>query len=92
MGVEDRDELHDWKQRRSPLARKILFYVGLALIPVVIFGLMLWVAIAIVFFKWSATEESFAHTHDRKRARRPAATPAVPRDADHGELLGLHRS
>ena len=37
-------ELTDWKQRRSPLGRRILFYVMLALIPVVIFGLLLWVA------------------------------------------------
>ncbi len=55
-------------------------------------GLLLWVAIAIVFFKWSATEESFAHTHDRKRTRRRAVTPDGPRDVDHRELLGLHRS
>jgi eukaryotic-like serine/threonine-protein kinase len=44
VGVEDREELHNWKERRSPLLRKILFYIGLALIPVVIFSLMLWVA------------------------------------------------
>ena len=44
VGVEDRPELTDWKQRRSPLGRRILFYVMLALIPVVIFGLLLWVA------------------------------------------------
>jgi eukaryotic-like serine/threonine-protein kinase len=44
VGVEDRPELTDWKQRRSPLGRRILFYVMLAMIPVVIFGLLLWVA------------------------------------------------
>ena len=44
VGVEDREELHNWKERRSPLVRRILFYIGLALIPVVIFSLMLWVA------------------------------------------------
>jgi eukaryotic-like serine/threonine-protein kinase len=44
VGVEDREELHNWKERRSPLVRKILFYIALALIPVVIFSLMLWVA------------------------------------------------
>jgi serine/threonine protein kinase len=44
VGVEDREELHNWTERKSPVARKILFYIGLALIPVVIFGLMLWVA------------------------------------------------
>ncbi len=44
VGVEDRAELHDWKRRRTPWARRILFYVGMALIPVVIFGLLLWVA------------------------------------------------
>jgi serine/threonine protein kinase len=42
--VEDRPELHNWKKRRSPWARRILMYVVLALIPVVIFGLLLYVA------------------------------------------------
>jgi serine/threonine protein kinase len=44
VGVEDRPELRDWKQRRSPLGRRILFYVMLAMIPVVVFGLLLYVA------------------------------------------------
>ena len=44
VGVADREELRNWKQRRSPIARRILFYIMLALIPVVVFGLMLYVA------------------------------------------------
>src|SRR5436190_4197451 len=44
VGVEDREELHNWKKRKSPVTRRILFYIGLALIPVAILGLMLWVA------------------------------------------------
>ncbi len=44
VGVAERAELSDWKLRREPLTRKILFYAMLALIPVVIFGLLLWVA------------------------------------------------
>jgi serine/threonine-protein kinase len=44
VGVSDRLALHDWKNRRTPWPKKILFYVALALIPVVIFGLLLWVA------------------------------------------------
>ena len=44
VGVADRPELRDWKRRRSPWPRRILFYVVLALIPVVIFGLLLYVA------------------------------------------------
>ena len=44
VGVADRDELRDWKRRRSPWPRKILFYVILALIPIVIFALLLFVA------------------------------------------------
>jgi eukaryotic-like serine/threonine-protein kinase len=44
VGVAERPELRDWKKRRTPWARKILFYVMLALIPVVVFGLLLWVA------------------------------------------------
>jgi serine/threonine-protein kinase len=44
VGVEDRPELRDWKKRRTPWLRKILFYVMLAMIPVVIFGLLLYFA------------------------------------------------
>ena len=44
VGVTDREALHNWKQRRTPWAKKILFYVMLALIPVVIFALLLYVA------------------------------------------------
>jgi serine/threonine-protein kinase len=44
VGVEDRPELHNWKKRRYPWARRIAMYVGLALIPVVIFGILLYVA------------------------------------------------
>jgi len=44
VGVADRAEMKNWKQRRSPVARQILFYVMLALIPVVVFGLMLFLA------------------------------------------------
>jgi serine/threonine-protein kinase len=44
VGVAERPELRDWKTRREPWARRILFYIMLALIPVVIFGLLLWVA------------------------------------------------
>jgi eukaryotic-like serine/threonine-protein kinase len=41
VGVEDRPEMRDWKKRRTPWVRKILFYIMLAMIPVVIFGLLL---------------------------------------------------
>jgi eukaryotic-like serine/threonine-protein kinase len=44
VGVAERPELRDWEKRREPVTRKILFYVMLALIPVVVFGLLLWVA------------------------------------------------
>ena len=44
VGVADREALHNWKRRRTPWAKKILFYVMLALIPVVIFALLLYVA------------------------------------------------
>src|SRR6267142_2744475 len=44
VGVADRDELQNWRQRRSPVMRRVLFYIMLALIPVVVFGLMLYVA------------------------------------------------
>ena len=44
VGGADRPELREWKQRRTPWTRRILFYAMLALIPVVIFGLLLLVA------------------------------------------------
>jgi len=44
VGVAERPELREWKTRRTPWARRILFYAMLALIPVVIFGLLLLVA------------------------------------------------
>ena len=44
VGVADREELKNWNQRRSPIMRQVLFYIMLALIPVVVFGLMLFIA------------------------------------------------
>jgi len=44
VGVAARPELHNWKDRRTPWGRRILFYVALALLPVVIFALLLYVA------------------------------------------------
>jgi len=41
VGVADRDELRDWKSRRSSQPRTILKYVMLAMIPVIIFILLL---------------------------------------------------
>ena len=45
VGVsEDRLELHIWQKRREPLHKKIFFYFLLAMIPVAVFGLLLYVA------------------------------------------------
>lgn len=44
VGVAERAELRDWKRKRSPILRRVLFYVMLALIPIVVFGLMLLIA------------------------------------------------
>jgi serine/threonine-protein kinase len=45
VGVaEDREELSNWKVRKRPRTRQVLFYVGLALIPIVVFAILLWVA------------------------------------------------
>lgn len=44
IGVADRPELKDWKKRRTPWVRRILFYIAMALIPVVVFGLLLYFA------------------------------------------------
>ena len=40
VGAEDRPELRNWQKRKAQLPRKILYYGGLALIPVAIFLLM----------------------------------------------------
>jgi eukaryotic-like serine/threonine-protein kinase len=44
VGVEDRPELRDWQNRKSQTSRKVLYYAGLALIPVVILLLMFLLA------------------------------------------------
>ena len=44
VGVADRTELKDWQVRRTPLLRQVAFYAMLALIPVVVLGLLFWVA------------------------------------------------
>jgi serine/threonine-protein kinase len=44
VGVEDRIELRDWKNRKSHLSRKIVYYTALALIPVVVLLLMVLLA------------------------------------------------
>lgn len=44
VGVADREELRDWKVRKTGTGKKILTYLGLILIPVVVFSLLLWVA------------------------------------------------
>ena len=41
VSASDRTELHDWKERRSPWLKQVLFYVAMAMIPAVIFG-FLW--------------------------------------------------
>ncbi len=44
VGVRERRELHNWKNRRTPRVKRVLFYVLMALIPILIFGLLLYVA------------------------------------------------
>jgi serine/threonine-protein kinase len=44
VGVEDRPEIHDWQKRKSHMLRKIFYYGGLALIPVVLLLIMVLVA------------------------------------------------
>ena len=44
VGISDRDELINWKQRREPWQKKAMLYAGLALIPILIFGLLIWAA------------------------------------------------
>ena len=44
VAVSDRTELRDWKRRRAPWLKRVLFYVAMALIPVVILGLLMLLA------------------------------------------------
>ena len=44
VGVADRPELRDWKKRRGQQSKKVLLYLLIALIPIVIFGLLLYMA------------------------------------------------
>jgi serine/threonine-protein kinase len=44
VGVADRAELRDWRRRRTPWIRAMLRYGGLALIPLFLFALLLYVA------------------------------------------------
>ena len=44
IGVTDRPEFRNWKDRRTPWRKKVLFYILLALIPIIIFALLLYVA------------------------------------------------
>jgi len=44
VGVAERSEMKDWHVRRTPLLRQIAYYTALALIPVVVLGLLFWVA------------------------------------------------
>ena len=44
VGVADREELTNWKVRRRPRTRQVLFYLAMALIPIIIFAILLWVA------------------------------------------------
>jgi serine/threonine-protein kinase len=42
VGVADRLELREWKKQRTALLRKILTYAAVALVPIVVFGLLLY--------------------------------------------------
>jgi serine/threonine-protein kinase len=44
VGVAERSELRDWRRRRKSWPRQVLWYVTLAMIPIVIFALLLYVA------------------------------------------------
>jgi eukaryotic-like serine/threonine-protein kinase len=44
VGAAERPELTEWKRRRAQWPRRLAYYAMLALIPVVVFGLLIWVA------------------------------------------------
>jgi len=43
VGSPQRHELADWKKRKSPIWRRMAFYMALALIPLVLFSLVIYV-------------------------------------------------
>jgi serine/threonine protein kinase len=44
VGVADREELKNWQRRKSHLARRILYFAALAMIPVVVLLVMMLIA------------------------------------------------
>jgi serine/threonine protein kinase len=44
VGVPERSELADWKNRKSGTSRKVIYYVGLALIPFILLLVMMLLA------------------------------------------------
>jgi len=44
VGIEERPEIVHWQKRKSQLSRKVLYYAGLALIPVAILLIMLLIS------------------------------------------------
>ncbi len=44
VGIAERPDAEQWKTRRSPERRRMLLYAGLALIPLLLFGLLLLVS------------------------------------------------
>jgi serine/threonine protein kinase len=42
VGIAERAELRDWKKQRTPGVRKTLLYAAMVLIPIVIFGLLIY--------------------------------------------------
>jgi len=44
VGVADRPELREWKKRKTPWVRQVLFYAAMALIPIIVFGLLIFIA------------------------------------------------
>ncbi len=44
VGVSDRPEIRDWQQLRSQPLKRILIYVSIGLIPITIFGLLIYFA------------------------------------------------
>jgi len=40
VGISERQELTNWKVRRDPWARRVAFYIAMAMIPIVILGLL----------------------------------------------------
>ena len=76
VGVAERPALRDWKKRRTPGPRRVLFYVMLAMIPIVILDCCCWSHVTHETKRHTSCISSGRPARSRRR-RLSAAGPAL---------------